>query len=64
MTLDRKGLSDAIDLRRARIGVIGTFMTDRHYAFVYDFGNSSDSSNINNAFANANSGTSPTTSTR
>jgi phosphate-selective porin OprO and OprP len=62
MTLDRKGLSDGIDLRRARIGVIGTFMTDWHYAFVYDFGNSSDSSNINNAFANANSSTSPTTS--
>jgi phosphate-selective porin OprO and OprP len=62
MTLDRKGLSDGIDLRRARIGVIGTFMTDWHYAFVYDFGNSSDSSNINNALASANSSTSPTTS--
>ena len=61
-TLDRKGLSDGVDLRRARIGVIGTFMTDWHYAFVYDLGNSSDSSNINNALANANSGTSPTTS--
>ena len=62
MTLDRKGLSDGIDLRRARIGVIGTFMTDWHYAFVYDFGNSSDSSNANNALASANSSTSPTTS--
>jgi phosphate-selective porin OprO/OprP len=62
MTLDRKGLSDGVDLRRARIGVIGTFMTDWHYAFVYDFGNSSDSSNINNALASANSSTSPTTS--
>jgi phosphate-selective porin OprO/OprP len=62
MTLDRKGLSDGIDLRRARIGVIGTFMTDWHYAFVYDFGSSSDSSNSNNALASANSGTSPTTS--
>ncbi|MBU6462995.1 MAG: hypothetical protein KGK01_18530 [Bradyrhizobium sp.] len=61
-TLDRKGLSDGVDLRRARIGVIGTFMSDWHYAFVYDLGNSSDSSNINNALANANSGTSPTTS--
>jgi phosphate-selective porin OprO and OprP len=61
-TLDRKGLSDGIDLRRARIGVIGTFMSDWHYAFVYDLGNSADSSNINNALANANSGTSPTTS--
>jgi phosphate-selective porin OprO/OprP len=61
-TLDRKGLSDGIDLRRARIGVIGTFMSDWHYAFVYDLGNSSDSSNIDNALASANSGTSPTTS--
>jgi phosphate-selective porin OprO and OprP len=62
MTLDRKGLSDGIDLRRARIGVIGTFMTDWHYAFVYDFGNSSDSSNSNNALASANANTSPTAS--
>ncbi|MGC1664971.1 MAG: porin [Bradyrhizobium sp.] len=61
-TLDRKGLSDGVDLRRARIGVIGTFMSDWHYAFVYDFGNSSDSSSINNALASANSSTSPTTS--
>jgi phosphate-selective porin OprO/OprP len=62
MTLDRKGLSDGIDLRRARIGVIGTFMTDWHYAFVYDLGNTADSNNPNNAFASANSSTSPTTS--
>jgi phosphate-selective porin OprO/OprP len=62
MTLDRKGLSDGIDLRRARIGVVGTFMTDWHYAFVYDFGNSSDSSNANNALASANSNSSPTAS--
>ncbi|MEA2831329.1 MAG: phosphate-selective porin OprO and OprP [Bradyrhizobium sp.] len=62
MTLDRKGLSDGIDLRRARIGVIGTFMTDWHYAFVYDLGNTADSNNPNNALANANSSTSPTTS--
>src|SRR3984885_14213035 len=61
-TLDRKGLSDGVDLRRARIGVIGTFMSDWHYAFVYDFGNSSDSSNIDNALASANASTSPTTS--
>jgi phosphate-selective porin OprO and OprP len=62
MTLDRKGLSEGIDLRRARIGVIGTFMSDWHYAFVYDFGNTADSNNLNNALANANSSTSPTTS--
>jgi phosphate-selective porin OprO/OprP len=62
MTLDRKGLAAGIDLRRARIGVVGTFMTDWHYAFVYDFGNSAESDNPNNALANANSSTSPTTS--
>ena len=62
-TLDRKGLADGIDLRRARIGVVGNFMSDWHYAFVYDFGNTSDSNNPNNALANANSSTSPTTST-
>jgi phosphate-selective porin OprO/OprP len=61
-TLDQKGLADGIDLRRARIGVVGNFMTDWHYAFVYDFGNTSDGSNTNNALANANSSTSPTTS--
>jgi phosphate-selective porin OprO/OprP len=61
-TLDQKGLADGIDLRRARIGVVGNFMTDWHYAFIYDFGNTSDSNNPNNALANANSGTSPTTS--
>src|SRR3984957_5040405 len=55
-TLDRKGLSDGVDLRRARIGVIGTFMSDWHYAFVYDFGNSADSNNLNNALASANAG--------
>jgi phosphate-selective porin OprO/OprP len=62
MTLDRKGLSEGIDLRRARIGVIGTFMSDWHYAFVYDFGNTADSNNLDNALASANSSTSPTTS--
>ena len=62
MTLDRKGLSDGIDLRRARIGVVGTFMSDWHYAFVYDLGNTADSNDLNNALANANSSTSPTTS--
>jgi phosphate-selective porin OprO/OprP len=61
-TLDQKGLADGIDLRRARIGVVGNFMTDWHYAFVYDFGSTSDALNPNNGLANANSGTSPTTS--
>ena len=61
-TLDQKGLADGIDLRRARIGVVGNFMDDWHYALVYDFGNTSDSNNPENALANANSSTSPTTS--
>jgi len=62
-TLDQKGLADGVDLRRARFGVVGNFMQDWHYALVYDFGNTSDSNNPNDAFANANSSTSPTTST-
>ncbi len=61
-TLDQVGLASGIDLRRARIGVVGKFMDDWHYALVYDFGNTSDGYNDNNALANANSGTSPTTS--
>jgi phosphate-selective porin OprO/OprP len=61
-TLDQKGLAGGLDLRRARIGVVGNFMTDWHYAFVYDFGFTSDALNPNNALANANSSTSPTTS--
>ena len=61
-TLDQKGLAYGIDFRRARLGVVGNFMTDWHYAFVYDFGNTSDSYNPNNGLANANSSTSPTTS--
>jgi len=59
--LDQKGLADGIDLRRARLGVVGNFASDWHYAFVYDFGNTSDGYNPNNALANANSSTSPTT---
>ncbi len=61
-TLDQVGLASGIDLRRARIGVVGKFMDDWHYALVYDFGNTSDGYNDNNALANANSSTSPTTS--
>ncbi len=58
-TLDHKGLADGIDLRRARLGVVGNFMTDWHYALVYDFGYTSDGLNPNNALASANSGTIP-----
>jgi phosphate-selective porin OprO/OprP len=60
-TLDQKGLADGIDLRRARLGVVGNFASDWHYALVYDFGNTSDGYNPNNALANADSSTSPTT---
>jgi phosphate-selective porin OprO and OprP len=59
-TLDQAGLADGINLRRARIGVTGIFMGDWHYSFIYDFGNTSDSLNPNNALANSQSGTSPT----
>ena len=61
-TLDQKGLASGINLRRARIGVVGNFMGDWHYALIYDFGNTADGTNPANAFANANSSTSPTTS--
>ncbi len=60
-TLDQTGLASGIDLRRARIGVVGVFMGDWHYALIYDFGNTSDSLNPNNAFANLNSSTAPST---
>jgi phosphate-selective porin OprO and OprP len=58
-TLDQKGLASGIDLRRARIGVTGKFLGDWNYALIYDFGNTSDSLNPNNALANANSSTAP-----
>jgi phosphate-selective porin OprO/OprP len=35
-------LDDGVNVRRARIGVIGKFMDDWNYALVYDFGGSSD----------------------
>ncbi len=59
-TIDQEGLASGINLRRARIGVVGKFMGDWHYALVYDFGGSSDSLNPNDGLANANSSTSPT----
>jgi len=37
-----QGLDDGINLRRARIGVLGKFLGDWNYALVYDFGGSSD----------------------
>jgi phosphate-selective porin OprO and OprP len=35
-------LDNGVNLRRARIGVIGKFMDDWDYALIYDFGGSSD----------------------
>ena len=35
-------LDDGENLRRARIGVVGTFMGDWNFALIYDFGGSSD----------------------
>jgi phosphate-selective porin OprO and OprP len=35
-------LDDGVNARRARIGVIGKFLSDWHYALIYDFGGSSD----------------------
>jgi phosphate-selective porin OprO and OprP len=35
-------LDDGVNVRRARIGVIGKFMGDWNYALIYDFGGSSD----------------------
>jgi phosphate-selective porin OprO/OprP len=35
-------LDDGVNLRRARIGVIGKFLDDWDYALIYDFGGSSD----------------------
>lgn len=41
-------LDSGINARRARIGVTGRFMGDWTYALIYDFGNTSDTLNINN----------------
>ena len=35
-------LDDGVNVRRARIGVIGKFLGDWNYALIYDFGGSSD----------------------
>jgi phosphate-selective porin OprO/OprP len=35
-------LDDGVNLRRARIGVVGKFMSDWNFALIYDFGGSSD----------------------
>src|SRR6516164_10610360 len=37
-----QGLDDGVNLRRARIGVLGKFFGDWNYALIYDFGGSSD----------------------
>ena len=46
-------LDSGVNARRARIGVVGTFMRDWHYALIYDFGGSTDAtpaSGIENAY--------------
>jgi phosphate-selective porin OprO and OprP len=60
-TLDQTGLASGIDLRRARIGVVGKFLGDWNYSLIYDFGNTSDGLNPSNALANLNSSTAPST---
>src|SRR5262245_5228511 len=35
-------LDDGVNARRARIGVVGTFMNDWNFGLIYDFGGSSD----------------------
>jgi phosphate-selective porin OprO/OprP len=37
-----RDLNDGVNVRQARIGVLGTFLSDWNYALVYDFGGSSD----------------------
>jgi phosphate-selective porin OprO/OprP len=37
-----QNLDSGVNARRARIGVLGTFMGDWNYALIYDFGGSSD----------------------
>jgi phosphate-selective porin OprO/OprP len=37
-----QALDDGVNLRRARIGVLGKFLGDWNYALIYDFGGSSD----------------------
>jgi len=37
-----QNLDNGVNARRARIGVVGTFMGDWNYALIYDFGGSSD----------------------
>jgi phosphate-selective porin OprO/OprP len=37
-----QNLDNGVNARRARIGILGTFMGDWNYALVYDFGGSSD----------------------
>jgi phosphate-selective porin OprO and OprP len=55
-------LASGVNVRRARIGVDGKFMGDWSYALIYDFGGTSDSLNFNNAGANGNSKSAPSTS--
>ncbi len=53
-TTDQKGLATGINLRRARIGVVGKWMGDWSYALIYDFGGNTDTLNPAMLLANAN----------
>jgi phosphate-selective porin OprO/OprP len=44
-------LTSGVNARRARIGFLGTFQEDWHYALIYDFGGSSDSLTASGALA-------------
>ncbi len=61
-TTDQKGLASGIDLRRARIGVVGKWQGDWSYALIYDFGGTTDSLNPTLLLQNANTGKPSTTS--
>jgi phosphate-selective porin OprO/OprP len=37
-----RDLNNGVNVRQARIGVLGTFLSDWNYALVFDFGGSSD----------------------
>ncbi|MGA3303249.1 MAG: porin [Methylovirgula sp.] len=54
LTTDQKGLANGVNLRRARIGVVGKWMGDWSYALIYDFGGNTDTLNPALLLQNAN----------
>jgi phosphate-selective porin OprO and OprP len=53
-TTDQAGLATNVNLRRARIGVVGKWEGDWSYALIYDFGGNTDTLNPSLLLANAN----------